>query len=241
MRANEVNPDPNSSMVIATAALLGLYARHTNGIGQHAQTNMMIANAYANFDDFVAYEGKTERPAVDAGLYGLHALYRLYETAEGWVFLACPREDEWQRLCRAIDRPGWLDDERFRGAPARRAHDADLASELGAVFATRSAAAWETLLTAHDLGCVRADQDTAAFWDGDEHAWQNGFVREADHLQWGSYWRHGPTVSFSATPGRYGAGVLAGQHSAQLLRELGYTADEITALETAGVTRRAEP
>lgn len=241
-RANEVNPDPNSAVVIATAALLGLYARRKMGIGQLVHTNMLIANAYANFDDFLSYDGKPPRPLVDAGLYGLHALYRLYQASEGWIFLACPFENEWQALCRAIGRVELLSDSRFEGANARQRHDAELATILEATFRTRSADEWEALLTAHDAGCVRADRDTpGSFWDRDDHALANGFVREAEHLRWGPYWRHGPLVTLTETPGRYGAGVIAGQHTRQLLREFGYSAEEIEALSAGGIIHSEEP
>jgi crotonobetainyl-CoA:carnitine CoA-transferase CaiB-like acyl-CoA transferase len=241
-RANEVNPDPNTSMLIVTAALLGIYARGRWGMGQYVQTNMLIANAYANLDDFVSYADKPERPPVDADGYGLHALYRLYPAAEGWVFLACPFEEEWRRLCRILGRPELPNDPRFNSPSMRRKHDAVLASLLSEAFQMRHADAWEELLTANDLGCVRADADTpAGFWDADDHALCNGFVREAEHLRWGAYWRHGPLVALRATPGRYGAGVVAGQHTRQLLRELGYGAEAISALYASRVVASEPP
>lgn len=241
-RANEVNPDPNTSMLIVTAALLGLYARQRWGAGQQVQTNMLIANAYANLDAFVSYAGKAERPAVDPDCYGLNALYRLYPAAEGWIFLACPFEDEWQRLCRAFGTPDLADDPRFASPEARQTYDADLVARLSEIFRQRTADAWESLLTGNDLGCVRADRDTpASFWDRDEHVFRNGFVREAEHLRWGAYWRHGPMLTLSETPGRYGAGVLAGQHTRQLLRELGHAPEEIAALYAAGAVRSEDP
>ncbi len=88
MRANESNPDPNTSVVIASAALLGLLARERHGVGQSIYVNMLAANAYANGDDFLDYAGKQKRRAVDAELFGLGATYRLYPASSGWVFLA---------------------------------------------------------------------------------------------------------------------------------------------------------
>ena len=120
MRANEVNPDPNTSLVIATAAMLGLYVQRTQGIGQHIQCNMMGANAYANFDDFVSYEGKPERPNPLTGLYGLNATYRLYPAASGWVFLACPSQHEWRNMVRTMGADALLDDARFAPSGGNR-------------------------------------------------------------------------------------------------------------------------
>ena len=76
-RANEGNPDPNSSMAVSTAALLGLAARRRTGKGQYIVSSMISANAYANADDFFWYEGKPERAMPDSDGHGLHALYRL--------------------------------------------------------------------------------------------------------------------------------------------------------------------
>ena len=94
-RANEGNPDPNSSMVISAACLMGLYARQRTGKGQYIVSTMIAANGYANADDFFDYEGKPTRGIPDGDGYGPHALYRLYRASRGWVFLACPIEEEW--------------------------------------------------------------------------------------------------------------------------------------------------
>ena len=70
---------------------------------------------------------------------------------------------------------------------------------------------------------------------------RNGFVSEADHLRWGRHWRTGPLATFSATTARPRAGVLAGQHTRQLLRELEFEADEIEAMYAAGSVATETP
>ena len=100
MAANEANPDPNTSVVAASAVMLALFARERRGGGgQMVRINMQVANAWANHDDFLAYEGKPERQSVDSGHHGLHARYRLYPTADGWVFLAATTDAEFARFC----------------------------------------------------------------------------------------------------------------------------------------------
>ena len=242
MRANEVNPDPNTSLVIASATMLALYVQRTQGLGQHIVCDMMTSNAYANFDDFVAYEGKPNRPTPLPGLYGLSALYRLYPTADGWVFLAAPTEREWRALVRVLDCPDLITDRRFRSAEGRTEHDEALGKLLGGAFLGRSAEDWERVLCSADVACVRADEfHPAQYFDRSDQMLQNGFVVEADHLRWGRHWRAGPLTTFSATPTSPGAGVLAGQHTRQLLRELEFSPDEIEAMYAAGAVATETP
>ncbi|MGH2598658.1 MAG: CaiB/BaiF CoA transferase family protein [Dehalococcoidia bacterium] len=222
-RANEVNPDPSTSMAIATAAMLGLYARRLHGTGQQVDINMFVANAYANADDFLDYEGKPPRPLVDPDLYGLSATYRLYQAREGWVFFACLSDREWQAFCRTSGRPELFEDQPFATREARASNDAGLAQALASVFAERDADEWEALLTAAGVACVCASGPApGAFWDEDPHVRQNGFVVEAEHPLWGPMRRHGPVVALSDNPSTPGPGTVAGQHTTAILRELGY-------------------
>ncbi len=84
-RANEVNPDPNTSMVTATAVLLALMARERHGVGQAVSVDMFCANAYANFDDFLRYPGKPERPSPRRDQTGFDG-YELKQAGDRWVF-----------------------------------------------------------------------------------------------------------------------------------------------------------
>ena len=56
MHSNEVNPDPNTAVVVATSVMLGLVARQRTGQGQQILIYMFGANAYANHDDLYAFE-----------------------------------------------------------------------------------------------------------------------------------------------------------------------------------------
>ena len=230
-RANEVNPDPNTAMVTATAITMALYGRHRYGKPQYVETTMIGSNAYVNADHFFDYEGRLPRPTQDASGYGLNALHRLYESSDGWVFLDCPFEDEWQRMCETLGRPDLLSDKRFADADSRRANDDSLISELAAEFAQKPALEWEQIMTSADVGCVQTeDRGMYHFFSEDPHVEENGLRVDVEHPRFGPIWRYAPILDFSHTSCVAGAGILRGQHTIPILKELGYTESEIHAM-----------
>ena len=225
MRANELNPDPNTSLVITSACLLALAARTRTGRGQHIYLDMFGANTYANHDDFLKYPNKPPRLLPDALLHGLSARYRLYPCQGGqWLFLAIPSAK---------------DAERFLEVMAAHTNDVTqsllennddrTAAVLGTLFATHTAEHWESLLVPAGVGAVRADRHAPAqFW------FQHPGTAQVEHPVWGQYRRHGANVTFNGQADLKPP-PLAGQHNEELLRELGYTDAEINALEREGV------
>lgn len=233
-RANDVNPDPNTSMIAGSAALLGLMAARRLGIGQQINVDMMQASLYANFDDALRYAGKPPRRGVDVDLRGLHALSRLYECRKGWIFLDVAGDDEFSGLCAEMKLGALSVDPRFANAAARRANDAALIELLAKAFRADDAAAWESRLA--QLGCVQADAaETGHFWHDDAHVQANGFVLERDHPRYGPYLRHGPLMTFSGNAVTCGAASLAGDHTDRLLQELGYSVADIAQLRAEKV------
>ena len=227
MRANEANPDPNTSQAVATSIMLALFARARNGRGQALEVTMLQGNAWANADEAYDYNG---RPAVrlpDGQCYGLNALYRLYPASEGWVFLACVFEREWQSFCRAVNRPDLLTDRRFATAHARTTNDVELATEIEEIFAARTADVWEQLLTAADVACVRADIDTGAFLEQHPQAAANRMAVEVESPRFGKYLRHGAILDFLGAPAELEHGSLPGEHTVSVMRELGYSESQI--------------
>ena len=101
--------------------------------------------------------GAPKEPAPDAELRGLGSLYRIYDAADGYVFLAAPTAGEWAGLADALapyaDLAG---DARFADAgSAHRAHTRALIETLSSVFAQKSAAEWERELLATGVGLRR--------------------------------------------------------------------------------------
>jgi crotonobetainyl-CoA:carnitine CoA-transferase CaiB-like acyl-CoA transferase len=239
-KANESHPDYNAAVVVAAALALGLYARERTGRGQALETRMMLSNAYALSKDFVDFPGRAPRELPGADVTGLGALYRLYPTAQGWVFLAAFAQRDFERFCAAAGCTGLARDPRFASAEARAKHDAELAGAIAAVLAGRSAAEWEEWLAPRGVGCLRAsDQPTASFILDHERAAELGWSATARDSAFGAYQRYGRGVEIERDAGPLGGAWRAGEHTRSILAELGYAPDEIERLLRTHVV--AEP
>lgn len=236
MAANESNPDPNTSVVAASAILIALLAREHTGRGQVVRVNMQVANGWANYDDFLHYDGKPPRAEVDDEHCGIDPLYRLYPCEAGWVFLAAVTDDEFRRLCAALDRQDLAGESRFATRPERVRNASDLAAELGAVFATQPAPVWEAQLGALGVGCVQADGSAFhEFLASDEHIETNAWLPMVTHQRFGRHPRWGPVVTVNGVRSDYRSAPLAGEHTDELLHELGYDDTSIEQLRASRV------
>ena len=234
MRANEVNPDPNTAVVICTASLLGLLARETRRVGQQIFVDMFIANAYANFDDMVDYPGKPERPPLGPSLKGPHPLYRLYAASEGWVFLGLKTQREWRTFCSLVDWEMMPDTDPFM-RPA-----AGLEAKLTELFSRQSAAAWESLFSTTGIGCVQADRRNLGEFFFEQCREGSELMQRVHHAELGDYYRHRPMIDFPQSQTTPRAGARAGVDGPALLRELDYSETTIHTLFDQGILWSAE-
>ena len=221
--------DGFSALGVASALLLGLLARERGARGQAMQTSMLRTMAHVLVEDMVEYDARPTRQTGDIGLHGLSARYRLYETADGWVFLAAPAASEWDDLVTAfaphVDLGGLE-------------HDDDaLAETLEKAFRTRTADEWESELLAHDVGCLRVRPgapDRQIYADGGIGE-VKGWITEVEHPVIGMHPRLAPLVGFSRSTTLAKPAELCGASTDTVLTGLGYDTDRIDALRTAGV------
>ncbi len=221
--------DGFSALGAGTAMALGLLARKRGAPGQSMLTTMLNTVAHAISEDMIEYEGRAAAPTADKGLHGLSARYRLYETAEGWVFLAAPTQREFGELTAALAPYGDLGD---------GADDDALAETLSTIFRSRPASVWERELTAQDVACVVVAETSpeAAMMEGEDCLGRTmGILVDLEHPVIGEYPRLTPLAAMSRSGGVTGGAPLLGQHTDAVLAELGYTAESIDDLRSRGI------
>jgi len=235
-KSNEANPDYNAGLAAAAAITMALYHRSRTGVGQALETRMMLSNSYTLSEHFIDFPGRPPRVLPDQQVFGLHALMRLYPAASGWVCVAAPSAAEFARLCDGLGRPDVAADARFASEKARRVHDADLASVLGAVLATRTAGEWEAALAPKGIACVEVHPAQHASYVFDA-PWgeELGFVETTLPTGAGPYRRYGRGVRTAYDLGRSTGADVAGADTRSVLESVGYSPSDVDALLAAGV------
>ena len=217
------------------AVLMALYWRERTGEGQRVDTSIINGGVQLNTDAWIGPDGWSERPRTDAQQTGLGPLYRLYETSDGWIALACLGTSHWNALVTVV--PGLEGDPRFADADARRANTDALAAVIGGFLAAVGAQDAFDLLDRAGVPVEIAPEEAVRTWFTAPDLVAAGLVADYQHPTYGRFRQFGHLVTLSETPGRIaGPPPLLGQHSREVLAELGYSADEVEGLRRQGVT-----
>ena len=233
-----VLPDKLTAVTAAQAIAAALVGRLKTGKGQHVRLSMLdavLAFLWASDMGAQTYVGEKVSQRAAASFIDL-----IYETQNGFMTAAVMTNKEWAALTRALQRPDWLEDPRFT-TTALRDQNIDARLQMTQdVLKTRTTEEWLERLEAEQVPCapvLTRDQVIA-------HAQiqASGILLESDHPVAGRL-RQTRTAARFETPTvvRHGAPRL-GQHSGEVLTELGLSADDIAGLRRQGVVgeERAE-
>ena len=223
------NEDNGNGLLGATAILMALYHRARTGEGQYLEHPQLNATLMMAMHLLRRPDGSVVGSAgLDHERLGGHPLDRVYRAQDGWVCLSARTGAEFARLCAV---PG------FESAAGKEGRD--LEESLAKVFATAPAASWVALLDAHDVPAeVPLGPEAPQVLLHDPERRRDGRVEEYEHPRWGTTQDVAVLVRLSAAgerPGRPAPEI--GQHTREILGDLGYPEDDIDALFSEGVVR----
>jgi len=222
-RSGALASDVPTGLYAYAAIATALFARQQTGLGRHIDISLMSGSAALLGHKLAEYEiagGTPKQLNVPAGSF---------EAADGWLAIALVREDDWRRMCTALERADLLADPRFASFTLRGEHEDALLADLRAHLRSRARAAWIGRLRAADVICDAVN--SFGDWLGDEHVLAVGAALPSGqpglHVQRTPGAPAGSDAALSPAP-------LAGQDTRAVLAECGLSTMEIEQLIAGG-------
>jgi crotonobetainyl-CoA:carnitine CoA-transferase CaiB-like acyl-CoA transferase len=224
--------DTGNAMLSATAIALALFDRERTGVGRSVSTSIvnatLLATSYAWIDP--------DDPAVtwdqvDADQWGLNALYRMYQANNGFITIAVVDESAWLALTTVEGLGHLANDERFADGPARAQNDQALSDEVALWIRERSADEAFKLLDSSGVPVEIVNEEFCREFFDDPEALALELRAQTASMSVGLFEDVGHLVNFSDTKEAVQRGPCeCGEHTAEILTELGFASDQIDAL-----------
>jgi crotonobetainyl-CoA:carnitine CoA-transferase CaiB-like acyl-CoA transferase len=219
-----------SAGLLAALGISAAYAHKLRtGEGQVVDTSLFEAGISATFHQTAMYLATSESPGPLGSAHPLSAPYQAYPTKDGWITVGAGNQSNWPRLAAALGAPQLAEDARFKLNSGRMANLAELNALLDPLFRKFTTAELMEKLEAagvpagpvYDVGDMTEDPQTKA----------RAMIAEVPHAKAGRVKTLGSPIKFSETPTNLRRGApLLGEHSREVLAELGYGAAEIDRL-----------
>ena len=214
---------------------LALYHRERSGEGQVVNTSLLEALVGVLSWSAGIYFASGTPPPLAGNHHPLSAPYGVFRARDRAFNIACGNTRQWEALCRALGADGLLSDPRFATPMARVGERAALTAALEERLAARDAADWVERLNAAGVPSGPINDMAEVFADPQVRARE--MLVELPHPALGTLRTTGIPIKLSASPGAISQlPPELGADTEAVLREYGFSADEIAALRDAGAT-----
>jgi formyl-CoA transferase len=231
MRVGCAVADVGAGLLAAVGIMTALLERETSGEGQWVQSSLL--QAAIQLLDFQAarYTMSGEVPGQVGNDHPTSMPTSAYATADGHINVAAAGNRMWRIVCEAIGRPELIEDARFRSAEDRAKNRKGLNKVMTESLSAKTSGAWVEIFNNAGVPCGPIYRMDQVFADPQVQHMQ---VRaEVTHRQLGRLGLINQPVKLSRTPAKLvAASPERGEHTGEVLRELGFQDSEISEFRT---------
>ena len=226
--------DLTTGLMATQGILLGLYARKDTGRGQYVKISMLDAVTSLLTYNSGIYFASGISPTRRGNDHPSVVPYQTFEAMDGWINLGIANDVLWERYCNAVTRPDLNNDPRYSTAPARVTNRDTLVPIIAALTKTKPVQGWIDLLGEVGVPCGRIR--TVAEACTNPQLIQRGKIITETHRTAGPIKMIAQPIDLSDTPADTTAPPpLLGEHTEDILREVGYADTDIAHFRALGV------
>jgi crotonobetainyl-CoA:carnitine CoA-transferase CaiB-like acyl-CoA transferase len=218
-----------TDVVTGLLGAVGVLSALRSGVGQRIDVSLLESTLAMLINQAQNAFATGDQPARRGNAHPNIVPYETFATADGQIAVAVGSERQWPRLCASLGLAELAADPRFADNGARVRHRDELRPELADRFASATSDHWLALLDEAGVPCGPVNDVLAAFEQ--PQAVARGMRASVNHPMLGELPQIGLPYNLSATPASIRtAPPLLGEHSRDILRELGYDDEAISAL-----------
>ena len=229
--------DHTSGMLVAYAIMSALFVRERTGVGQQVFVNNIDAAMYLQFSGISGYLMEKRAPSkMDRDMGGQAPPYGPYKAKDGDVLTIFGTDPLWPAFCKLLGVENLANDPRFVNDKVRRQNRLVVEPLLDEAFSKKTRAEWAQIFREAKMRC-----DPCLTYEelcAHPQVEANDIIYSTNHPIRGPIKMVGIPVKMTKTPGSpKGPAPLLGQDTEEILSGLGYSSDEIAAMEKEGIIK----
>jgi len=221
--------DLGAGLFALVGILAALQHRERSGFGQHVDTSLVDAGVALSVWEATEFFTTGAAPQPMGSAHRMFAPYQAIRCADGYITLGTANDRLFKRVCDLLGHPEWTTDARFADNPTRVRNQTALAAEIEAVTSRQPRRHWVDLFEKNEIPCGPINDYAQVFADAQVRARE--MAVDVEHPVLGRIRSLGSPIKLSATPTdpRRRAPLL-GEHTREVLREAGFSDEDISVL-----------